>query len=79
VAIGAVEVDILHYYQTYGGLPLRGYECNVTNTKSTLFEGAVGDIPQSAYDSSKAYSFGLFAYPFKHRDQQFSVVNYWVK
>ena len=56
-----------------------GYECNVTNTESTVFEGTVGDIPQSAYDSSKAYTFGLFAYPFTHGDQKFTVVNYWVK
>lgn len=56
-----------------------GYECRVTNTDSTLFEGTVADIPQSAYSSSKAYSFGLFAYPFKRGDQRFTVVNYWVK
>jgi hypothetical protein len=56
-----------------------GYDCNVTNTESTLFEGSVGDIPQESYDSTKAYSFGLFAYPFTHGDQQLTVVNYWVK
>ena len=56
-----------------------GYKCNVTNTESTLFEGTVGDIPQSAYDSSRAYTFGLFAYPLTHGDQTFTVVNYWVK
>ncbi len=56
-----------------------GYESSVTHTESTLFEGTVGDIPQSAYDSSRAYSFGLFAYPFTRGDQKFTVVNYWVK
>ena len=56
-----------------------GYDCNVTNTESTLFEGSVGDIPQQSYDSTKAYSFGLFAYPFTHGDQQLTVVTYWVK
>jgi len=56
-----------------------GYAVDVTNTESTLFEGTVGDIPQSSYDSSKAYTFGLFAYPLAHDEQQFTVVNYWVK
>ena len=49
------------------------------NTKATIFEGTVGDIPAADYSSDKAYSFGLFSYPQTVDGQQLTVVNYWVE
>jgi hypothetical protein len=56
-----------------------GYEYWETNTESTFYEGTVGDIPASSFTPELAYTFGLFAYPFEHEGQKFTVVNYWVE
>jgi len=55
-----------------------GYDCNVTNTESTLFEGTVGDIPERLR-LVQGLHLRVVRLPFKHGDQQFTVVNYWVK
>ena len=55
-----------------------GYEYWETNSESTFFEGTVGDIPSDAFTADMAYTFGLFAYPFEHEGQKFTVVSYWV-
>ena len=49
-----------------------GHEYTVTNTESTMYEGTVGDIPDTHYSADKAYIFGLFTYPFEHEEQTFN-------
>jgi hypothetical protein len=56
-----------------------GYEYWETNSESTFFEGTVGDIPSASFTPDLAYTFGLFAYPFEHEGQKFTVVSYWTE
>lgn len=55
-----------------------GFSYDLSTSSGMTFEGAVGDIPQSAYTAENKYQAGLFAYPHSFNETTFMVVNYWV-
>ncbi len=54
-----------------------GYE--VTNTRSTFYQGLVNNIPSGHPLSQYGYSWGICAYPASVGSNLFTVVNYWVQ
>ena len=53
----------------------------VTHGDQTLYQGAVGNISEAAFDAGENYNWGLFAYLYDdHRSgQHFEVLNFWVE
>ena len=58
-----------------------GDALETTHGNETIYQGAVGNISQAAFDAGEDYNWGLFAYIYdKHSSgQNFEVLNYWVE
>ncbi len=58
-----------------------GTALETTHGNETIYQGAVGNISQAAFDAGEDYNWGLFAYIYDGHNsgQSFEVLNYWVE
>lgn len=58
-----------------------GDALETTHGSETIYQGAVANISQAAFDAGEDYNWGLFAYIYDEHSsgQSFEVLNYWVE
>lgn len=58
-----------------------GDALETTHGSETIYQGAVANISQAAFDAGEDYNWGLFAYIYNEHSsgQSFEVLNYWVE
>ncbi len=77
-ATGGAGAYIIGGFSVGGG---SGNALETTHGNETIYQGAVGNISQAAFDAGEDYNWGLFAYIYDGHssEQSFEVLNYWVE